>query len=80
MWPPSLSLYWPPCYLGLYAAGLASGWLLASVCSANTMSRSLTRPNATPLLKLNVETLRLRPDAPFAPQKREPAQVVWLRG
>lgn len=72
-------LFWPPCYLGLYAAGLASGWALASVCSANTMSRSLTRTNATPLLKQHVENLHLRADAPYGRQRRAGLQLVWLR-
>lgn len=62
-----LLLPWPLLWWLGALDGWATGWRRASVRSASMIRPSHTRTSATTLLRLHVQTLRLRPDAPLSP-------------
>lgn len=60
-------LCWGFSCLALVASHWANVWLAGSAPSNSTSPQSPTPRIVTPLLKLHVQTLRLRPNAPLGP-------------
>lgn len=66
-------------WLSQWALGWLTGWLQGATRTAKTLSRLPTPRNGTPLLKLQIERLRLNANAPFRPPRREAAKLLLLR-
>ena len=61
---------WPALWLPLYSLGLATAWVSGLSAAAGYRSNSTAR---TPLLKLHVSQLKLKPDAAQHSSKRATA-------
>ena len=73
--------HWQPCLPGyLQAVSLAAeSWLLATRLAC-TNYRLLLGLHRTPLLRQQVERLKLNEHAPLQPPKRAGANLIYLRG
>ena len=79
--------WWPPLWLACWAAGAATALASRAVQTpaSSTPSNSATKASPTPrlgspLLRMQVERLRLNPAAPLRRPKREAAHLIYLRG
>lgn len=70
---------WPYSWAAQVASGWVIGWLQGATRNSYT-PRLLHMPTLrTPLLRMQIERLKLNANAPYPRQKREAAQVLLLK-
>ena len=69
----------PCCWAVAWGSGWATGWLTGAARNASWLSQTPMPRIRTPLLKLQIEQLRLNANAPFRRPRREAAKLLLLR-